>query len=191
MSYDSDTAASDEPTMWERIVDRWYGIREHWWVRWGIDIAIFGAIVFAVTWYQSRDLVDAGHTVPEMQLADIDGGHQSLVDPEADRTLVYLWAPWCGVCTAETGTVNWAQSMLGDGVAVRSVVLDYESAEHARRSAVEKGAAFPVLLGDRQVQRHLNVSAFPTFYVLTNEGEVIGSSQGYTTTVGLLWRAWF
>ena len=181
---------SDE-TLRNRIADRWHRIREHWWARWGIDIAIFAAIFFAITWYQSRNLVDTGQVVPEMQLATVDGGTEPLADPEADRTMVYVWAPWCGVCTAETGTVNWAKSLLGDGVAVRSVVLDYRSPEAARRSAVEKGAEFPVLLGDEQVRQTLHVEAFPTFYWLSNDGRVLGSSRGYTTTAGLLWRSWF
>jgi thiol-disulfide isomerase/thioredoxin len=126
-----------------------------------------------------------------MRLQSADGGIEPLVDPEADRTLVYLWAPWCGVCTAQSGTVEWARSALGDGVAVRSVVFDWESARQARRSARDKGLEAPVLLADRSVADALNVGAFPTFYVLSREGRVVGHSRGYTTTLGLLWRAWW
>lgn len=177
---------------WNRLRRFWQTLRARWWSRWAIDLAIVAALFFAVTSYQTRNLADSGERMPTGELASLDGESQTLFDPEADRTLVYVWAPWCGVCSAETGTLNRATWLFGDDVAVRSIVFDYRSVEHARQSADEKGVEFPVLLGETapQVREALNFDAYPTFYVLSDEGRVLTSTQGYTTTLGLVARVW-
>lgn len=185
------TQEAEHGGTWNRIRGAWSAARERWWARWAIDLTIVGLIFFAITSWQTRNLVDSGETIPDFQLQTADGELAPLVDPEADRTVVFVWAPWCSVCSAESGTVEWARSMLGDDVAVRSVVFDVEGPAHARESADEKGLQGPVLLGDRRFQQTFQIDAFPTFYVLSKEGRVLSSTKGYTTTVGLLWRAWF
>ena len=171
---------------------QWWGrLRERWWARWAIDLGILGLVFWGITAYQSRNLVESGRQIPEIHLQTAEGESEPMVDPEAGRTLLYLWAPWCGVCSAENGTVQWARSILGEDVAVRSIVFDYRDLEHVRQSIDEKGIDFPVLLGNRRVRDQFNVGAFPTFYVLSSDGRVVGSSVGYTTTLGLLYRSWF
>lgn len=176
---------------WNRVRSAWRAARERWWARWAIDLGIVALIFFAITSYQSRNLVDAGESVPELVLQSADGETSPLVDEEADRTVVFVWAPWCGVCSANAGTLGWAGSILGDGVALRSVVYDVEGPAHARRSADEKGVDVPVLLANRRFHETFQVDTFPTFYILSNDHRVLSSTQGYTTTLGLVWRAWF
>jgi peroxiredoxin len=187
----SDETDEVSPTgLRNRLLGVWSRLRERWWSRWAIDLALFGGLLFAITWYQGRTLVDTGEKIPSTTLQSTDGEPRSLADPNAERTLVYLWAPWCGVCSAETGTLNRAQPWFGDNVAVRSVVFDYRDPEHARRSAEQKGTQFPVLLGTNALRERLSIDAFPTFYVLSDEGRVLRSTKGYTTTLGLLARVW-
>lgn len=177
--------------LWDRIRQGWAAARERWWIRWAIDLGILALVFFAVTSYQSRNLVDSGEQLPEFVLQTAETEPTSLVDPEADRTLVFVWAPWCSVCTAQSGTVDWARSVLGDDVAVRSVAFDVSRPAQAKRSAEKKGIAPPTLIGNRRLRHNLQVDAFPTFYVLSDDRRVLSSARGYTTTLGLLWRAWF
>ncbi len=185
-----DRASPDsERSVWTRIGDLWGRLRSRWWARWLIDLGLVAALFFGITWFQSRNLVEPGQRIPEMTLPTTGGEAMTLVDPEAERTLLFLWAPWCGVCTAQAGTVEWARAVIGDDVSTRSLVLDYRDADSARKSAADKGIDVPVLLGDRRIQKTFNVDAFPTFYVLADDGRVLATSRGYTTTLGLWWRA--
>ncbi len=180
----------NEPGWWPSLTAYWRRMREPRWARWLIDIAIIAALFASISWYQTRSLVDSGQTIQETTLRSLDGTTVPLVDPEAERTLVYVWAPWCGVCSAQTGTLDRARALMGDEVAVRSIVFDVQHLEDARQSAAEKGIEFPVLLGNRSIREELQVGAFPTFYVLSKDRRVLSNTQGYTTTVGLLWRTW-
>jgi len=189
-----DPSRSDSRTstgIWSHIRGAWSAARGRWWIRWAMDLGFFALIFFAITSYQTRNLVESGNQVPALSLESADGDRSPLVAPETDRTLVYVWAPWCSVCSAASGTVEWARSILGDEVAVRTVVYDVRSGDHAAASADEKGIDAPVLLADRRFQQTFQVDAFPTFYVLSDERRVVSSAQGYTTTLGLIGRAWF
>lgn len=181
---------SDDEGQW-KIAEVWRRMREPWWGRWGIDLAIVGLILLGVLMFQTRNLVGNGEQIPEVQLETVDGEVEPIVSKESDKTLIYFWATWCGVCSAENGTVDWARSLLGDGVAVRSVVLDHRGPQAVQAAVDEKGIEYPVLLGNRRVQQLFNVTSFPTFYVLSKKGEVLRKSVGYTTTLGLVGRAWF
>ena len=46
----------------------------------------------------------------------------------------------------------------------------------------------PVLLAQDDFQRLMHVEAFPTVFVLDSQGRIVASMQGYTTTLGLVWR---
>lgn len=181
-----------EPTTFERISNwvwsQWHWMRKRWWRRWAMDIALGLLLIWGITAYQTRHLVETGEQIEPMTLQTADGGTASLVDPDAHKTLVYGWATWCGVCAVQTGTVQWAKSLLSDDVAVRNVVFDYRSAAHARESAHQKGMT-GTLLGTPELRRQLNISGYPTFYVISADHEILSQTQGYTTTIGLWWRA--
>ena len=46
----------------------------------------------------------------------------------------------------------------------------------------------PVVLGDRQVARDWNIYAFPTYYILNSQRQIIRRDLGYSTLAGLWWR---
>ena len=47
----------------------------------------------------------------------------------------------------------------------------------------------PVLLADMNVARDWQIYAFPSYYVLDSEHRVVRSDIGYSSQLGLLWRA--
>ena len=102
---------------------RWAQLRQKRWFRWMTDIAFFLAALAAITMWQGRDFVDAGEPAPAFELADLDGERHSLAGYAGKKTMVVFWAPWCGVCGAESDNVSRVQSWLGDRINVVSVVL--------------------------------------------------------------------
>jgi peroxiredoxin len=167
---------------------RWAQLRQKRWFRWLTDIAFFVAALSAITMWQGRDFVDAGAPAPAFELADLDGERHSLDGYAGKKTMVVFWAPWCGVCGAESDNVSRVQSWLGDRINVVSVVLGYESRASIDAFIDEQNVDYPVLLGDRQTAADYNVSAYPTMYVIDEDGNIEHSVAGYSTTLGMLWR---
>ncbi|QDG50143.1 redoxin domain-containing protein [Persicimonas caeni] len=176
--------ATSELTWWARM-------RQKRWFRWTVDLTIFALAFFAITMWQGRELVDAGAPAPEFVLTDMDGERHSLRDYRGEKTFVIFWAPWCTVCSAESDNVSRVKSWLGDRVNVISVVLDYQNRDAIQEFIDEHDVEYPVLLGNRGVKGAYNVSAYPTMYVIDDEGKIEHTAVGYTTTAGMLWRGLF
>jgi peroxiredoxin len=152
------------------------------------DIAIFAVALTVISMWQGRDFVDAGQPAPAFDLADLDGERHSLASYAGKKTMVIFWAPWCGVCGAESDNVSRVESWLGDRVNVVSVVLDYQGRAGIQTFIDDQDVDYPVLLGKQQTGADYNVSAYPTMYVIDEEGRIEHAVSGYSTTLGMLWR---
>lgn len=167
----------------------WQHMRRKRWFRWTVDLTVFAILFAAITMWQSRELVDSGTPAPEFVLTDMAGERHRLRDYRGEKTFVVFWAPWCTVCSAESDNLSRVKSWLGDRVNVISVVLDYRNRADIQAFIDENEVDYPVLLGNRDVQRSYNISAYPTLYIIDAEGKIEHTAVGYTTTVGMLWRA--
>lgn len=148
-------------------------------------------IVLGVATWQTWDHVGSGEPAPEFFLDVLDQPEPiSNASLEGRPTLLYFWAPWCGVCGATSENVDAVQEAVGDSANVLSVALSYKSPDELRKYMQDNGATYPVLLGDEKVRRDFAVNSFPTFYILDTEGNVDSSVVGYTTTLGLRARLW-
>ena len=165
-------------------LERQHGRR---WFRWGADLVIVAVVVLGAGAWQSRGHLSAG-TAPEVTLPALDGPPVSLASLRGKPVLVAFWAPWCGVCKVESGNLGWARRLVGDRATVVSVAAAYDDLAQVRGYVAERGVDYPVLLGDDALVGRFKVGAFPTLYFLDAEGRVKGSTTGYTTTAGMLWR---
>ena len=171
------------------LLEKWDELRENPWIRWGMDLTFFALIFLAVTMFQTRHLLDDGQPAPDVALRTMDVQPAALSDYSGKQTIVIFWAPWCGVCGAESDNVSRVDRWLGDRAHVVGVALDYQSRADVQDFIDEHDVTYPVLMGGRDAAKAFNISAFPTTYVLDEEGRVEHTAVGYTTTFGLLWRA--
>jgi peroxiredoxin len=168
----------------------WQRARQRWWVRWGVDLALFALIFTAVMAWQTRHLPGAGTPAPDFQLRTLTGEQVRLADLRGKPVVLVFWAPWCGVCKAESSTVDALRSMVGERAHVMTVAVAYKSEDEVRRFVREHEADYPVLLGNWKLAEAFRVDSFPTTFVLSAEGRIQQSTVGYTTRLGLLWRLW-
>jgi thiol-disulfide isomerase/thioredoxin len=151
------------------------------WRRIAIELAIVAAVFLAVRAYQRRDL--AGGAAPALPRAGLEGAL-----PERPR-VVHFFASWCGVCEVETGNV-------------RTLAAHHEVLAIASQSGGERelraylaehdlGAAHVAIDPSGELARRFGVSAFPATFFLDDRGRVVSAEVGYTTTLGLLARAWW
>lgn len=157
------------------------------WQSWALNLTIFLVLVYAVEYWQSRRVVRG--PLPEFlrteSLAKLQGGTQSLWSPD-QFTVVYIFAPWCGVCRASGATIE----NLPTGFHKAALALSWENEKDVEEFVKASGLKIPVLLGRDREEAALGVDAFPTYLVIDNNGRVVRAWSGYTTTLGLWIKSW-
>jgi len=169
---------------WDRLADSYRRSRA---LRWALELALLLGVLLAVDAFQTRQ--HARGAVPQLPLRSLEGAVVPFSNLLGQPLLLVVWAPWCGVCKLESGNVSRARGWLEPGVRVVSVAAAYRSVADVRGYMQQQGVDYPVLLGERGFEQALGVRAFPSMFVLDARGRVVRSTQGYTTTLGLFWRA--
>ena len=171
-----------------RMKAAWERARQRWWVRWGVDLAVLLLVFAAVAAWQTRRLPGSGAPAPAFTLRTLAGETVSLESLRGKPVVLAFWAPWCGVCGAESSNISLLKRVAGDSAHVVSVAVAYDDEESVRRFASKHEVDYPVLLGDDGVQGDWRVDTFPTVFFLSPEGRVERAVVGYTTLAGLSWR---
>ena len=180
--------ASPQASAWKRG-RAW--VKARWWARWGVDALLAVVILVAITTWQSAGLLEDGAPAPDFALRAMSGGPvQSLSDFRGKKTLVVFWAPWCGVCRTETGTISAIHEGGKGEYNVVSVALGFENVASVKKFVDDESVDYPVLLGHAGVRDAYRVEKYPTMYILDEEGRVEDTIVGYTTGLGLRARLW-
>ncbi len=156
-------------------------------LRWLVDgVAIFIVILGVSAWQTRAHL--AGVPIPKMPLTDMSGQVVFLESLRGKPSIVSIWAPWCGVCGAQSQNVSWVTRLVEERANVTSVVASYRSVAEATQFMKDHDVDYPVLLAPDGWAESMNVRVFPTIYFIDADGTIKRSVTGYTTTLGLLWR---
>ena len=155
-----------------------------------LEALVVVAIVAGVQAWRARDLLPAGERIaaPPFELRDLDGRTWSAASLAGKTTVLYFFAPWCGVCAASSPQLRWFDRWAGDDVQIVMVGLDWSSTDELTRYAARHELALPVLVGGAQTAADYRVRGYPTYYVLDRNGRIARRDTGYTTAPGLWLR---
>ena len=156
-----------------------------------LNAGLFVAVFLGATAFQQRNMLATdGRTAPELRGTTLAG---ELYDLESARTrpvLIYFFAPWCKVCGASADNLVRLRRWLDDDeIEIVAVALDWESTDDVRAYAERHELNIPVVLGDTSIARGWEVHGFPSYYVLDSEHRVARRDFGYSSQIGLWWRA--
>jgi peroxiredoxin len=153
-----------------------------------LEILLVAVIVYSIHWWRTRDLLpDSGITpVPGFELQDLQGNRWSEASLSG-VTVLYFFAPWCGVCNSSAHQLRWFHRWSGD-VRLVLVALDWASIDEVREYADRHGLEVPVLVGDPGTARRFRIAGYPTYYVIS-DGHIVQRDYGFSTAVGLWWRS--
>jgi thiol-disulfide isomerase/thioredoxin len=147
-----------------------------------MDLSLVAVVVWAVGRFQARDLLPDAVEAPTFSLRDLAGEPWRLEALRGHKVLVHFFAPWCGVCRFEADNWDRVQASHPE-LRVIAIALGWESPAEVRAFFGDSLPGHPVLLGGEAEQQAWRVSAFPTHYLLDEEGRVLWQASGYTPTV--------
>ena len=149
-------------------------------------------VFIAVTTYQSRNMLAAGgQPAPGLRGTTLSGEPYDLADAGDRPALVYFFAPWCKVCAASAGNLDrlrrWRD---GSELEIVAVALSWGSVDEVHEYVERHDLELPVVLGDSGIAGDWQIYAFPSYYVLDSDHRIARRDVGYSSQLGLLWRAW-
>jgi thiol-disulfide isomerase/thioredoxin len=151
-------------------------------------------ILTAISLFQIRNHIPHASNAPAITGVGKDGTpiHLDLVqsgEKSSKTSLLYFFAPWCGVCKMSMGNLNILSKMTSANIII--VALDYENpTEVIDLIKVKELESFELILGDTTTNQAYKIEAYPSYYVISADGKIVTSAVGYTTTVGMLLRIW-
>lgn len=171
-------------SVWTQMREKY---RTHRVFRWGVELSLVLTAVLLIGAFQTRN--HPRGPAPSYTFSTLEQAPVTLASLAGKPTLLAVWAPWCGVCKVESGNVSRARAWLGERANVVSVATAFDDVSQVKQYMAAQGVDYPVLLAGDDFQRVMQVQAFPTVFVLDSQGRIVSSVQGYTTTLGLMWRA--
>lgn len=125
---------------------------------------------------KERELKEA----PDFTLKDLSGKEVSLSDYRGKIVLINFWATWCGYCKIEMPDFQKVQDENEDLVVLAVNVMEDEGV--VSDYIQEGGYNFQVVLDkEGSVAKTYLINAFPTTYVVDEEGMLLGGVRGMVT----------
>ena len=170
------------------LVDAWRRFRERKILSLLLDVALIAALFLGVHAWQTRDL-PIDEAAPHTVLSLLDGSRFESALKPGEAGIVYFFAPWCVYCKTSIDNLDElvASRDIDWGVAV---ALAYEDVEEVAEFVESTGVDLPVLMGHGGTAADWSVRGFPTYYVIDADGRIHSRSVGYSTKLGMRWRAW-
>ena len=150
---------------------------------------ILCAIVFAVSIWQSRNMldVDSKLSLDKQLLVGLDGQASALI--KSDKTsLIYFFAPWCKVCSLSISNLEYLDP---EKINIVRVALDYSNVQEVQDFAIKHNISSQILLGHEALKQQFKIQGYPTYYIMNEQQKVLAKSYGYSTALGLKLRQIF
>lgn len=153
---------------------------------WLFDVLLILAIVGAVHWWQTKDMLlgvapTLGSEVPDLFV-------ETLRPPaEKQASLVVFWAEWCPICRLELTTLQ----ALSRDYRVQTVASQSGNIEAMEAFMQEQGVRFPVWIDENgQTAAAWQVKGFPAVFVVDSQGQIRYRLMGFSTNLGIRLRLW-
>ena len=162
---------------------------------WTFQLVLFIAIFKAASWWQQKDMLSTNEftLAPPFTLPSITGkviSFSTSGDSQLpEQTLLYFFAPWCTVCHYSVGSL---QSIKNENsqqeLSVFMIALDWKSKHEVEEFLSRHELDIPVLLGTNKTLRDYKIKGFPSYYLISDSGEIVAKDMGFTTQLGIKTR---
>ncbi|WP_157729972.1 TlpA family protein disulfide reductase [Bacterioplanes sanyensis] len=134
--------------------------------------------------WMTRSMLDSGVRLAPLSVQTLS--KQSLqLQWQHPTTLVYAFAPWCGVCRVSMPSLNLLQN---ENVRIVAIGFDFDSTDQVQQFVTDIGYDGEVYLGDAKLFQQLQLSGYPSYYVVSRDGAIRHKDRGLSTPPGLWLR---
>ena len=152
-----------------------------------LQILFFLVIFYTITQFQQRNMLENHAPAPYFNLPLLNTHERLSIDQiRGQKTVIYFFAPWCSIC--KISMPNHDKLHANGSINAIAIAADYTSIQAVKDFTRELNLSMPVLLGDKNTASNYKVSAFPTYYIISDELKITNKSLGYSTELGLLAR---
>lgn len=170
---------------------RWLGahLRRRWRAH-ALNLLMLLGVFAGTHWWQTRHL-PAG-PLPDLALELVTGEQLTLAQWRARHpgraVALHVWAHWCPICRLEEDSISRLQA---DHPVLTVAMQSGQTAQVARLLQERRLPWTTAVDPDGNIAGALGVHAVPTILVMDAEGNVTGSSVGYTSAWGMRLRLWW
>lgn len=152
-------------------------------------IAIFqGASYFRESDMLSTDTkIDVLNNYSFTQVPTLMGETVSLSSTNK-KTVIYFFAPWCSICHFSISNLQ-ALYEKNPHLDVIAVALDYTDTADVLSFSKEHQLTFPIALGNEKIKHAFAITAYPSYYIISEDNSIIRKSMGYSSELGLYLRS--
>jgi len=156
-----------------------------WWLRLAAEVLVFLVVLLALEWFMTRHA--ARGPAPPLAAVQTDGRGADVRNLQGRPALVYFWATWCPVCTAQQSAID---GVLADTPGL-TVAMRSGGAAEIHGHLAKAGLSWPVIDdADGSLSARWGVSGVPAVFILDADGRIRFVTRGYTTGSGLRVRLW-
>jgi len=158
-----------------------------------IQLLIFFAVFQSVSFLRETSMLSTDTEINsknDLLFTDVPTimGETVSLNSQGKKTVVYFFAPWCQVCHVSIGNLQ-ALYEKNDHIDVIAVVMDYNNINEVIDFTKQHQLTFPIALGNEEIKQAFSISAYPSYYVISEENSIIGKSLGYSSELGLYLRS--
>lgn len=114
-------------------------------------------------------------------------GESISLDAQGKTTVLYFFAPWCQICHVSIGNLQTLYEH-NEQINVIAIALDYTSKDEVLDFTQQHQLTFPVAFGSETVKQALEITGYPSYYVINKDNTIVRKSMGYSSTLGLYLR---
>lgn len=160
---------------------------------WLVLIMIF----IAINEYSSRSLLGTDSQLDTISLPRLErherpgnsasSGHLTVLSWPArhQKTLLYFFAPWCHICHISMSGLTVTPD---NHLRIIAIALDWQSPHEVTEMVDKTGFTGEVLLGNSNTARQFQITGYPSYYVVDQQGRVLHKDRGLSTPLGVWLR---